>query len=68
MRDVFHFHPLAIEDTRNMRQRPKVEEYANYLFFHPQSRRDAAGETLFCELDVFVGRNYVVSIHAARNR
>ncbi len=32
MRDIFHFHPLAIEDTRNQRQRPKVEEYGDYLF------------------------------------
>ena len=23
LRDVFHFHPLAIEDTLNQRQRPK---------------------------------------------
>ena len=32
LRDVFHFHPLAIEDTRNHRQRPKIEEYEGYLF------------------------------------
>jgi magnesium transporter len=62
MRDVFHFHPLAIEDTRNARQRPKVEEYANYLFLilNPIARQ----ESLFCELDVFVGANYVVTVHA----
>jgi magnesium transporter len=65
MHDVFHFHPLAIEDTRNMRQRPKVEEYANYLFFILNPVGMQQDETLFCELDVFVGRNYVVTIHAA---
>ncbi len=32
MHDAFHFHPLAIEDTRNVRQRPKIEEYPDYLF------------------------------------
>jgi magnesium transporter len=63
MRDVFHFHPLAIEDTRNARQRPKVEEYADYLFLilNPINKQDP----LFCELDVFVGSNYVVTVHAA---
>jgi magnesium transporter len=63
MRDVFHFHPLAIEDTRNARQRPKVEEYADYLFLilNPINQQDP----LFCELDVFVGSNYVVTVHAA---
>ncbi len=63
MHDVFHFHPLAIEDTRNIRQRPKVEEFAEYLFFilNPVALHET--DTLFCELDVFVGRNYVVSVH-----
>jgi magnesium transporter len=65
MRDVFHFHPLAIEDTRNARQRPKVEEYADFLFLilNPIDRQQE--ENLFCELDVFVGSNYVVTVHAA---
>jgi magnesium transporter len=31
MEDVFDFHPLAIEDTHNQRQRPKIEEYADHL-------------------------------------
>jgi len=32
LRDVFHFHPLAIEDTLKQRQRPKLEEYEGYFF------------------------------------
>src|SRR3954469_3330936 len=32
LHEVFKFHPLAIEDTRNHRQRPKIEEYEGYLF------------------------------------
>jgi magnesium transporter len=65
MHDVFHFHPLAIEDTRNVRQRPKVEEYADYMFFILNPVGIQQDETIFCELDVFVGRNYVVTVHAA---
>ena len=63
MRDSFHFHPLAIEDTRNFRQRPKVEEFTDYLFMilNPVGP-DGPGVT-FRELDVFVGRNYVVTVH-----
>jgi magnesium transporter len=63
MRDVFHFHPLAIEDTRNMRQRPKVEEYADYLFLILNPVGMQEDDPLFCELDVFVGQNYVVTVH-----
>ncbi|MBI5957810.1 MAG: magnesium/cobalt transporter CorA [Chloroflexi bacterium] len=65
MHDVFHFHPLAIEDTRNMRQRPKVEEYADYLFLILNPVGMQQDDTLFCELDVFVGSNYVVTVHKA---
>ena len=63
MRDLFKFHPLAIEDTRNQHQRPKVEEYPNHLFLilNPGTLADA--ECAFRELDVFVAENLVVTVH-----
>jgi magnesium transporter len=65
MREMFHFHPVAIEDTRNHHQRPKIEEYPGYLFLivNPVSAHEADLE--FRELDIFVGRNYVVTVHGA---
>lgn len=75
LRDVFKFHPLAIEDTRNHRQRPKIEEYEGYLFFIvnsitifntpeiPTASNIVHNDLSFREIDVFVGRNYVVSVH-----
>jgi magnesium transporter len=64
MRDVFHFHPLAIDDTRNQRQRPKVDEYDDHLFaiLNPVMPEDG-NSVAFRELDIFVGRNYVVTVH-----
>lgn len=64
MHDVLHLHPLAIEDTRNQEQRPKVEEYADHLFviLNPASL-DGHHRPRFRELDLFVGRNYVVTVH-----
>lgn len=66
MRDIFNFHPLAIEDTCNQMQRPKVEEYADNLFviLNPVSS-DSGNGASFRELDVFVGKNYVVTVHPA---
>lgn len=63
MRDVFHFHPLAIEDTRNQHQRPKVEEYPNHLFLILNPGALAEGECAFRELDVFVADHVVVTVH-----
>lgn len=61
--ETFHFHPLAIEDTLNERQRPKVEEYDGYLFtiLNPVEYRD--GDLTFRELDVFAGSNFLVTVH-----
>jgi magnesium transporter len=64
MRDVLHFHPLAIEDTRNFRQRPKVDEYAEFLLVILNPVALEQNLPAFRELDVFVGRNYVVTVHA----
>ncbi len=49
LREVFHFHPLAIEDTTKQRQRPKLEEYEGYFFLtmhavHPS--RQTSGQPL----------------------
>lgn len=30
--DLFHFHPLALEDLRKKGQRPKLEEFGDYMF------------------------------------
>jgi magnesium transporter len=67
MREVFQFHPLAIEDTYNHHQRPKIEEYPNHLFMIMNTVRFVDGELEFRELDVFVGRSYIVTVHADDN-
>jgi magnesium transporter len=63
MRDVFKFHPLAIEDSTNQRQRPKVEEYGDILFTIVNTVVLEAMELDFRELDVFVGPHYIVTVH-----
>lgn len=65
MRSTFHFHPLAIEDTRNYRQRPKVEAYPDVLFIILNPVALVTRQPEFRELDVFVGRNFVVTVHPA---
>jgi magnesium transporter len=33
LRDVFKFHPLALEDSEQFGQRPKLEDYEDFIFF-----------------------------------
>lgn len=73
LEDVFHFHPLSIEDCVMVSPSPKVEEYnpkeedkfAQYLFMviHAvdYSRRDGVFAT--SELNFFLGKNFLVTYH-----
>ena len=67
MAEEFDLHPLAVEDARSGHQRPKIEEYGDSLFavLQPVEKiKDEEGhdDLLVGEVDVFVGRNYVLSV------
>ncbi len=61
--DRFNFHPLAVEDTYNEHQRPKVEEYPDHLFIIINQLAKDGEEFEFRELDIFLGENYIVTVH-----
>jgi len=63
LQEVFKFHPLAIEDTRNQRQRPKIEEYDGYLFMILNTVKTQDEDAVFLEVNAFIGRNYIVTVH-----
>jgi len=71
--DVFHFHPLAIEDCRGAHahpQHPKIEDFRDYLFILTHgvtpdaSSRDFRTRTL----SLFLGKNFLVSYHRDASR
>src|SRR6185436_3094999 len=73
LEDVFHFHPLSIEDCVMVSPSPKVEEYqpkeedkfTPYIFMviHAvdYSRKDGVFAT--SELNFFLGKNFLVTYH-----
>ena len=65
--DEFGLHELAIEDAQHGHQRPKIEEYGESLFavLHTVEYDESADDYLVGEIDVFVGKRYVLSV---RNR
>lgn len=63
----FNFHPLAIEDCSHFDQRPKVEEYDEYLFIVTQGFVCEGGsvENLkILELHTFIGHQFLVTVHS----
>ncbi len=63
----FNFHPLNLDDVLSRTQRPKIDEYDDHLFivlhfpvFDKENRI-----TRPSEVDIFIGENYVVTIHCS---
>jgi magnesium transporter len=63
----FNFHPLDLDDVLSRIQRPKIDEYEDYLFmvlhfpvFDKENRI-----TRPSEMDIFIGENYVVTVHCS---
>jgi len=65
MQEEFGLHPLAVEDAHHGHQRPKIEEYGDSVFGVIHLIEVIDGEMVVGEVNVFVGRNYVLSV---RNR
>jgi magnesium transporter len=68
--EIFNFHPLAIQDCFEERERPKLEMYDGYLYCitHGISMASTAEEHEIVELDAFLGPRYLVTYHAKDSR
>ncbi len=61
---AFAFHPLAIEDCVTDSPFPKLEEYDDYLYLVMHAvDYSQAGKFTTTELDLFLGRNFIVTFH-----
>jgi magnesium transporter len=61
LRDVFGFHPLALEDSENFGQRAKLDEYGDYVFLvvygaNPDDDR-------LVEVHCFYSEHYLITLH-----
>jgi magnesium transporter len=64
LRDLFGFHPLALEDTLDFGQRPKLDDYGDYAFvvFYG-ARQGPEGEVQPQEVQMFVSGKYLLTLH-----
>ena len=61
----YPFHPLDLDDCLSRIQRPKIDEYKDYLFlvFHFPIFNEAVRVTTPSQLSVFIGKNYLITLH-----
>ncbi len=61
----YPFHPLDLDDCLSRIQRPKMDEYKDYLFLvlhFPVFNREARVTTL-SQVSVFIGKDYLITLH-----
>lgn len=63
--EVFHFHPLAIDDAINEVHLPKVDNWQEYIYLVLRALEDEEGGSRphLPELDIFLSRHYLVTFH-----
>jgi magnesium transporter len=63
----FNFHPLAIDDALQETHTPKIDDWGDYLYIvlnmMSYKHIDGVFESEIDELDIFLGRNFVVTHH-----
>jgi magnesium transporter len=64
LEEHFDFHPLDYEDVLSRNQRPKIDEYDDYLFivlYFPVFDK-AVGRLNAAELDIFIGPDFLITL------
>jgi hypothetical protein len=61
LREVFKIHPLAIEDAMEFDQRPKIEDYDDFVSIVAYGARDLDEKLL--EVHCFYAEHFFVSVH-----
>ena len=61
----YPFHPLDLDDCLSRIQRPKIDEYKDYLFlvFHFPVFNKEARLTTPSQVSVFIGKDYLITLH-----
>src|SRR3954468_19106642 len=64
LEERFEFHPLDYEDVFSRNQRPKVDEYDDYLFIvlHFPRYDKTVARLNAAEVDIFVGADYLITL------
>ena len=61
----YPFHPLDLDDCLSRIQRPKIDEYKDYLFLvlHFSVFKKETRVTTSSQVSVFIGENYLITLH-----
>jgi magnesium transporter len=61
LRDVFHFHPLALEDSEHFGQRAKLDDYDDFVFLVVYGA--VPDEDRLVEVHCFYSERFLITVH-----
>ena len=62
LREVFRFHPLALEDSEQFGQRPKLEDYGSFVFMVVYGAAPPPDEDRLVEVHCFYSESFLVTV------
>jgi magnesium transporter len=62
LEDIFRFHPLALEDSNQFGQRPKLEDYGEFVFLVVYGAAPPPDRDRLVEVHCFYGENFLVTV------
>jgi magnesium transporter len=62
LRDLFKFHPLALEDSEQFGQRPKLEDYEDFVFLVFYGAAPPPDEDRLVEVHLFYSERFLVTV------
>jgi magnesium transporter len=68
LKDIFNFHPLAIEDSIKYIKdeevhHPKIDNFGDYIFIVFNGINNTVPDFNIFSLSCFIGKNYIVTLH-----
>lgn len=66
--EIFSFHPLALEDMLKRGQRPKLDDFGDYMFlvYHGVGEVEDGSQIALEEVHAFLSGGYIVTSHQGR--
>jgi magnesium transporter len=63
--ELFGFHPLALEDAEEWHQRPKLDNYGEYvvLVFYGAKEQTRKDQAPLLEVHLFISGHYLITVH-----
>jgi len=73
LKDIFNFHPLAIEDCLkyvkdDVVHYPKIENYGDYIFIVFNGMTANIPDYKIFSLSCFIGNNYIITVHNEKEK